>query len=216
MCQFTKTYKAFKAATDGYSSETWFDWMLIPGKLKAASLYVHFFPQILLAWKKYELPYIEEETAVSTVIQYIIKNVDIIECDMRRYTPNYMYQITKNAIYPLSRIRRDIDHYHRRCSWYDVDDRLFESWCARDSEGEQLLYVEPWRSEKVVDTTDVLDQIIDRHRSAAFWSIVESLTSEELKFVERVINGVAVGKRLQKKEDEILSSLRSKFSELNI
>ena len=182
--------------------------MLIPHNLKAAALYVNFYQEITLAWKKYQLPHIEEETAVSTVIQYLIKNVDIIENDKRRYTPNYIYQLAKNAIYPLGRIQCNIEYYRRRCSWYDSDDAIFTLWTLGDMGDNNF---EPWCSEKVVDNTDVLDQVIERGYSDAFWEVVRNLNDEESDLIDRIVNGRTIGKRLKQREPEILATLRIKF-----
>lgn len=121
MNQFKETLNLFKPALEGESYDSYWEWMLIPDKLKAAALYIQFYDQITLAWAKTMKPFIEEETAISTLMQYLIKNVDIIKENRKRYTPNYIYKIAFNAFYPLGRIKRDIENWSHRRSCYDVD-----------------------------------------------------------------------------------------------
>ncbi|MBP8593157.1 MAG: hypothetical protein KBI35_01865 [Ruminococcus sp.] len=91
MNEFTKTYRLFKEAIDYYPTDisTYEGWRELTVKLRAAGLFVQFFDQITLAYQKNKdsYPFIEEETAVSTVIQYIIKNVPMILYQAKRYTP---------------------------------------------------------------------------------------------------------------------------------
>lgn len=205
MCQFAKTKETLEIAVDGYCTETWFDWMLIPDNLKAAALYVHFYPQITLAWKKYQLPYIEEENAVSTVLQHLIKNADIIVNDRKRYTQSYIYTVAKNAIYPLGRIKRDYEAWNGRRSLYDYDEDLFDA----NLEWE---YGHAYVQERCVDTTDVLTQILETHRNAGIWELIDSLDGYEFDYVSRILGGEKLGSKLTKREPEILASLRIKFA----
>ena len=67
--------------------------------LRAAALYVQFYEQITLAWYKVRSFYTPEEDGVSTMLQYLHKNVPIIEADPKRYSSKYIYQVAFNCLY---------------------------------------------------------------------------------------------------------------------
>ena len=121
MNQFIETRKLFENVIGVKYPLTYEVWLVVRDNLKAAALYVKFFDQITLAWRKTKKPFMEEETAISTLMQYLMKNVDIIKENPKRYTPNYIYRVAFNAFYPLGRIKRDIDEWSHRTVDYDLD-----------------------------------------------------------------------------------------------
>ena len=71
----------------GYDKPLTFDeWNELPFGSKAAALFVQFFDQISLAWFKTKSFYTPEEDGISEVMQYLMKNVPIIEQDPARFT----------------------------------------------------------------------------------------------------------------------------------
>lgn len=194
MNEFTTTYRLFKEAVDYYPTDisTYEGWRELPVKLRAAGLFVQFFDQITLAYQKNKdsYPFIEEETAVSTVIQYIIKNVPMILYQAKRYTPGYMYKVAFNAIYPLGRIKQDVATYYNRESIYGkfIGERgSYEHTIDTDAEN-NFTYAD-FNFDYI--TTESLEDEFDRLTSEAeFFNILEQLSDKDLEMVEKLINKV--------------------------
>lgn len=74
-------------------------WMELPDDRKAAVLFVQWYDTIMLAWYKQHNIYAEEDTAVETMLQYLIKNVPIMESDPKRYSVRYVYKVAYNCLY---------------------------------------------------------------------------------------------------------------------
>lgn len=188
MTQFMKTKIQFEEALDGLGcdSSNYWDWLLIPSDFKAIALYVQFYEQITLAWEKTKKPFVYEEDAVSTLMQYLLKNIPILESDRKRFTPAYIYKIAFNAFYPLVRIKRDIDFYTNWASTYGpvLDVNL------RDDD-EENLFTEPYYIDRLVDEKTPFDEF-NRNE---FWKLIESTDSETKQVVERLVNGKKIRKR---------------------
>lgn len=201
MNQFKETYNLFKSAIVDLNSDTYWKWMLIPNDLKAAALYVQFYDAITLAWSKTQKPFIEEETAVSTVIQYIIKNVEVIKEDRKRFTPNYLYKVAFNALYPLGRIQRDELAWSNRRSMYTLEseDDLLDS--------DNIYYNESNYSDVFFDTTD---PFVDTEQEE-IWEIIDACDDATKKVIESLIGGRKLGKKLNNKAPEIIEMLRLKL-----
>lgn len=100
---FATTRELFANAV-GYTRPLSYDeWMETPTDCKAAVLFCQFYEQITLAWYKLASVYSVEADGVSEAIQYIIKNVDRIEQDPKRFSPSYMYKVMYNCLYCLCR-----------------------------------------------------------------------------------------------------------------
>lgn len=204
--QFKETLNIFKLALENENYSTYWEWMLIPNNFKAAALYVQFYDEITLAWSKTNKPFIEEETAISTLMQYLIKNVDIIKENRKRFTPNYLYKIAFNAFYPLGRIQRNIDEWLYRRKFYDVNIELLYQ-CELDSDN--VGYTDPFYISKffVEDTyfSDEQDQI---------WDIINSCDEDTKRVIESLLGGRALGKKLTAKYEKIVSELRLKLKKI--
>jgi hypothetical protein len=76
-------------------------WNALPAEDKAAALFVQFFDQIIYAWYKQDtfLRYSTDEDGVSTVLQYLQKNVAVLEKDPKKYTAAYIYRVSYNCLY---------------------------------------------------------------------------------------------------------------------
>ena len=61
-------------------------WMELDPDKKAAALFVNFFDQITLAWYKVKSFYAVDEDGVSTCLQYLQKNVPVIENAPNRFS----------------------------------------------------------------------------------------------------------------------------------
>lgn len=189
MNQFKKTYHMFKDALDGLNLEyqTYPDWMFIPDEFKVAAIYVRFYREIILAWSKTEKPFIEEETAISTLMQYLIKNIPLIKLYPKRYIENYLYKVAFNAFYPLGRIKRDIENYTRRVSTYQRIETKFISDEYDEEKSDNIHYINNFISED--------PDIYDFEEKQALWSEIEKLNDDEKKALEKYINKDRIGKR---------------------
>lgn len=203
MNQFKETLNRFNPALVGLDYSTYWEWMLISDDLKAAALYVQFYDTLTLAWIKTQKPFIDEEVAVSTLMQYLIKNVEIIKQNRNRFTPNYLYKVAFNAFYPLGRIKRDIDRFNCERSLYEYVPE-FKSQCDEDADNNYYwdsLYVCKAVTEDVIMDSDV----------SAIWTIIESCDEETKKVIESLIGGRKLGKKLSAKAPKIIEELKIKL-----
>ena len=75
------------------------EWMELKEDVKAAALFLNFYEPIMTAWNKVKSFYTLEEDGVSTMLQYLQKNVPIISKEPKKYTPNYIYRVAFNCLY---------------------------------------------------------------------------------------------------------------------
>lgn len=129
MCQFQSTFELFEPAVKAtqLNLNKYEGWIHLPDDLKVAGLYVHFFTEIKKAWAKSARPYIEEELAVSTLIQYLMKNVDLIKWQRKRYCEAYIYSVAFNALFPLTIVQSYHDWYYGVMStpFYEYDEDAY-------------------------------------------------------------------------------------------
>ena len=187
MCQFASTYNIFAPAVKAtkFNLDKYEEWIATPEDLKAAALYVHFYPQIMLAWHKCKRDYVEEETAVSTVLQYLHKNVPRIEWQRKRYSPQYIYQIAFNALYCLT--RNESNH-----TWlYDV---MFNSFYEQRNETiasmndyDETDFMEP--SYQLHDTLiESFDESESSKQTIMFWRwIRQNLDKNAIRAIEKIL-----------------------------
>ena len=115
--EFNETRKLFIESI-GYEQPLTYDlWMDIPADLKSAALFVEFYDQITLAWYKTKSFYTEDADGVSTMMQYLQKNVSVIENDRERFSPAYIYRVAYNCLYCICHdIKKDRDRYENETS----------------------------------------------------------------------------------------------------
>ena len=110
MSQFYNTYSLFYDYLSHLQFPITFDqWMALDESDRAAALYVNFHKEISLAWYKNRFSYVEEEEGVSTVLQYLVKNSEIIAKDPRKFSGAYIYRVCANCIYCLRNVKRNAD-----------------------------------------------------------------------------------------------------------
>lgn len=209
MIQFEKTYQSFKEVLDIYPCDysTFRGWYCIPRELKAIALYVNFYDQITLAWSKTRKYFVLEEDGVSTILQYLEKNVDVILENPKRFTPAYIYTITKNCVYCLGRIQRDIDFYTNSVSYYECDRDFELEWTERYNEDHSCGYTD--RTGRYVD---LLEVIRDR-------AILESIVNSDdmvKEYIVRKISGKSIPKRIRTKEATIVRIIATIIAESEI
>ena len=172
---FYETRNLFRSYTGYTRPLSYNDWLLVADSDKAAVLYVQFFDEITLAWNKTKSFYALEEDAVSTVLQYLSKNVPILVNDPKRFTSAYIYRVAYNCLYCISHdIKRDRERYENETSnivicGEDVHD-LFDTVMCNDDE---------------VDVRAVRSE---------FWRVIETMGPETEKVINHILNGESLGK----------------------
>ena len=84
--------------TRPYSYE---EWIALPEDHKCVALYIQYFDQIILAWYKTKSFYASEEEGVETVLQYLNKNVPILEANEKKFNERYIYRVAYNCLYKI-------------------------------------------------------------------------------------------------------------------
>ena len=120
--EFYETRRLFIPYVNYTCPISFVEWLCLPDDKKAAHLYCQFFDEIVLAWYKSKSFYAEEQEGVETIMQYLIKNVDKIKADSKRYSSAYIYRIAYNCLYCISHDRKsDKWRYDNEISNYQQD-----------------------------------------------------------------------------------------------
>lgn len=158
---FVETKNMFRDAT-GYTAPLTFDqWNAVPRDYKAAVLFVQFFDQITLAWYKVKSFYTEDEDGVSTMLQYLEKNVPIIEKNKARFTAHYIYQVAYNCLYCIC---HDIERDRKR--W-----QLEMSNITYSSNGDEL---------DLFDTVTEGCEFDSKLEQQAFWALIDTVMTQKV------------------------------------
>ncbi len=169
------------------------EWIRLDPCYKSAALYVMFFREITLAYYKSRSFYSHEDDNVSIVLQYLDKNVPIIEMDESRYTAKYVYKVAYNCMYCQSRdIKRDRQRYENEVSNITVS-----------TEGDELNLFD------FVSSNESIESIINRER---FWAIIRSMDDETCSVVENILNGTRLPAGVKQHREYIISNLRVKLA----
>ena len=196
MNQFVETKKMYEAAVGVKYPLSYEGWLAVRDDLKAIALYVQFFDEITLAWLKAKSDFTPDEDGVSTVMQYLIKNVPIIVADRKKYSPQYIYRIAYNCMGCLRRVQREKDHYN-----------LTQSNIVSDCDEEFDLF------ERIIgEETDLLEYAEKRRCEGEIQYIIETLDEDSKKVVEFLLGGKKLGKRVEARKDAIMADLRIKFA----
>lgn len=188
--QFAMTREMFANATTAYKFPmSYEDWMNVPEDYKCAALFVNFYDQIVLAWQKQKTYFLEDEDAVSIVIQYLLKNVDKIKADRKRYTAAYVFTVACNAIIGFTRPAPRRDYYDN-----------YQSQYFTDNEGNEK------------DIFEILEDDVDRFDAEKFGAIVESLDSADFELFMYLIHNKLSGRKTKQYADA-LKRLREVFAE---
>ena len=172
--QFIQTRNMFRDYLSGYpKNPTYEEWNNAPNDDKACLLYVTFFKEVTLAWYNavvsLGIVYISQDDGVSTVLQYLMKNVEIISTDKERYTPNYIYTVCFRCFLSLWKTRNT---ERLRCS------------CEISNE-----YIENDVSVNLWDLVPSEDDDIETQQTKeAFWTIIRHMGPKAEKVVNHIIN----------------------------
>lgn len=170
---FAETKKLFIESTRYTRPVSYEEWILIPQEHKAAVLFVQFYDEITLAWYKTKSFFVVEEDGVSTMLQYLIKNVPIIENDPKRFKPSYIYKVAYNCLYCISHdIKRDIERFEKEVSNIVMS-------------GEDQL--------DLFDTVPAKSDMYDEVMRKEFWAIIESEGLKTQKVINHLLNGESLG-----------------------
>ena len=99
--EFYNTYKLYREYIGYKHDYSYRQWLRLPERFKAAALYVQFYNEITLAWYKVKTEWSFEEEGVECINQYLLKNVEKIIADKKRFTPQYIYKVAYNCLYCL-------------------------------------------------------------------------------------------------------------------
>lgn len=197
---FYETKKMFRSAINYIKPLSYEDWMNIDPEFKAAALYVQFYDQICMAWYKVKSFYTLQEDGVSTMMQYLVKNVPIIENDPKRFTPKYIYRVAYNCLYCICHdIKRDRERYEMeisniQCSGHSGESEEFDLF------------------DSVVDTATTDRYCEDYEITIRFWNDIDNLGDDTVAYVECLLSNKKPPVRLQKKMDDILPALKATLS----
>lgn len=183
-----------------YSEPLSFDqWASIADDQKAAVLYVQFFDQITLAWYKADsLQRGSTEDGVSTVLQYLQKNVPIIMAAPKKFTPAYIYRVAYNCLYCICHdIKRDKERFeHER----------FSTVITADGELDLCNLV-----------PDYDEDFTQTQLKAYFWAVIDDMGDKAQSVVSSLIGETELPAKYRvrvsaKEREQIVAELRTRLA----
>ena len=176
--QFLQTRNMFREYLSGYPKDlTYYDWKCADTEDKAALLYVTFYQEITLAWYNAVVSngivYVSQEDGISTVLQYLMKNVDKINADPDRYSAQYIYRVCFNCLLSLWKTRGT----DRQRSLDEISNEYVESSASGDVE------VNLW---DLVPSED--EDMETQETKEAIWNIIRHMGPKAEKVVNHLIN----------------------------
>lgn len=207
--EFYKAKKMFQDYLCDRKYSTYDEWNNLPHPYKAAALYLKFYNTIYGAWVKTSNPYTDPEDGLETVLQYIDKNVPLIEANPQKYSDRYIYRVAYNCMYCICH------DYLEPKQRYENTQSIYALGNHDDGHAFNILDTYVGTSESIID------QIEYASFTSSFWEIVESSASDEIvaEFIDRC-TGVDEPYRRYKKLDKygneieaplILSPKRKKY-----
>lgn len=168
--QFKEALIRFRQIAGYTAPMTWKQWSMLDDTDKmTAVLYCQFYDQITLAWYKARADFVADEDGLSCVLQYLIKNVPLIQAEEAKFTPAYIYRVAYNCMDCLRYIQRDINRSNSETTNVVLYD------------GEELDLCD------LVPHEDISYEAAQD--KAAFWSIIASMGPEAEKVVNYLVNG---------------------------
>lgn len=195
MTEFYETKTRYVSATNCEYPISFEDWLKLPDDKKAAALYVNFFETIVLAYIKSTATCVEEQDLLSTLLQYLVKNVPVIKKDKRKYNGNYIYRVSYNAMAALRRFKganERIDHYAPRY--------------VQTKDGDE------WDTFEIIEDerrpmTEQLEFAIDE-----IHAILAKSDATEIAVINHLLYDKKLSKRAEARYDEIVATLRGLLS----
>lgn len=196
-------YHEFKEAKERYESAigkkapiTFEEWFTLPDSHKAAALFINFYNQITLAWTKAKADFTEDEDGLSTVMQYLMKNVPIIETNPNKYSETYIYRVAYNCMGCLRRSKTDVARYKECVSeWHSKD-----SCYGGSDESSYFDFIG-------------MDELADKLHLAAdiLYDLYGELDRDEKAVINNILKGTRLTKKSKERESEIYATLRYAF-----
>lgn len=196
MNTFYETKKLFTDYIQYTKPLSYVQWLALNDDHKAAALYVQFFNEIILAWNKVKSYDGDDDEAVETVLQYLIKNTEIIKKNPDRFKASYIYRVAYNCLYCIC--------HDRKC---DKERREFEiSAIQCDSQGDEFNLLDSF-----IRDSDSVEYEIDKH---LFWAIIEDLDVDSKTLVDTIIKNGKLPTDLSVENKKVVAELRIKFANL--
>lgn len=196
MNTFYETKKLFTDYIQYTKPLSYVQWLALNDDHKAAALYVQFFNEIILAWNKVKSYDGDDDEAVETVLQYLIKNTEIIKKNPDRFKASYIYRVAYNCLYCIC--------HDRKC---DKERREFEiSAIQCDSQGDEFNLLDSF-----IRDSDSVEYEIDKH---LFWAIIEDLDVDSKTLVDNIIKNGTLPTDLSAENKKVVAELRIKFANL--
>ena len=197
--QFKEALNRFRQIAGYTRPMTWEEWTALSDTdTMTAALYCQFYDQITLAWYKARADFVADEDGLSCVLQYLIKNVPLIQAEEAKFTPAYIYRVAYNCMDCLRYIQRDINRSNTETTNVVVFD------------GEELDLCD------LVPHEDISYEA--SQDKAAFWSIIASMGPEAEKVVNFLVNGESlrrVSKRVKTRDDDPLADVSVSEARMN-
>lgn len=171
--QFVQTRKMFLDYLSGYPEHPTYDeWKNADAEDQVALLYVHFYQEITLAWytaiTSRDIAYVTQEDGVSTVLQYLTKNAEILKAQPKCYTGKYIYRVAYNCIGCLPRLVASQNWNEVIPNEYTEDDIEVNLW-------------------DLVPTTD--EDLETQELKSSIWEIIHRMGPKAEKVADYLING---------------------------
>lgn len=190
--EFMRVRSNFEAATNCKYPLTYEEWMAVPDDLKVAALFVNFFDTITLAWYKAEAVYVEENDGISILMQYFLKNVSIIKENPKKYNSKYIYSVSWNSMASLRRVKATQDRFNYTTSQYGIS----------NNGNEYDLF------NTIADESDISEINEVQKAVKGIMDIYFRADNSTKEVISHIVNGTKIGKRTQKKEAEIIETLK--------
>jgi len=171
------------------------EWKALPDSHKSAALFVQFYDEITLAWYKLKTTYsyVPDEDGVSTMCQYLEKNVSRILADPKKFSPAYIYTVAYNCLYCIT---------HDKVNLWERNKTEISNITYSDNGDELDLF------DTVADTKSAEDASEEESFKKMFWQVIEDSSLETQKVVNYLINGESLNKKRANSPDYNFDTLR--------
>lgn len=197
--EFVKTRNLFREFLSVYYPKniSYNEWVQAEPDHKAALLYVKFYQEVTLAWynavTSKNVVFISQDDGVSTILQYLMKNVDIISQDEGRFTAEYVYTVCYRCLFSLWRSRKG----EQLRSNYEIGSELLATFLhiARDREhdGKPDIFDLLPSEDSDLETQQTLE---------AMWNVIHHMGPKAEKVVNHLINPKDTLRRVSKSSPE--------------
>lgn len=194
--QFAETKKRYYAATAAAGATYPLDygnWLKLPIDLRQAALFVNFYDVVykeMVRTMDSGAFWMDASMCINELFKTFTRFVN--EPSEKAYNERYMRRIISNAYADVRKIKRD---------QAPVENEISNIVSGGENEVDMF-------QTYIGDEYDFLDICIRQKHVGAFWDMIGSLDNDALAYVDKIISGDKVGKRLKAKEAKILEQLR--------